>query len=79
MQLWGLLGPKNSAFHLRVSSLIWDIYSVSSPDELESFLASLLVVDDVDERIKNFQRFSTFWMTSGWFRGFKFLVITIYS
>lgn len=65
-RLWTFFAEEYMQLHLRVSQLIWMLQDVTSlSHEVETAIASYLVVDNAKSRVDAFQKFGVFWRLSG--------------
>ncbi|KAK5828752.1 Dopey, N-terminal-domain-containing protein [Linnemannia elongata] len=64
-RLWTFFAEEYMQLHLRVSQLIWMLQDVTSlSHEVETAIASYLVVDNAKSRVDAFQKFGVFWRLS---------------
>ncbi|KAF9137838.1 hypothetical protein BGX30_009855 [Mortierella sp. GBA39] len=64
-RLWTFFAEEYMQLHLRVSQLIWMLQDVTSlSHEVETAIASYLVVDNARARVDAFQKFGVFWRLS---------------
>ncbi|KAF9924707.1 hypothetical protein FBU30_005377 [Linnemannia zychae] len=64
-RLWTFFAEEYMQLHLRASQLIWMLQDVTSlSHEVETAIASYLVVDNAKTRVDAFQKFGVFWRLS---------------
>ena len=65
-RIWTFLAEEFMHLHLRASQLLWMLQDVTSTShEVETAIASYLVLDNTKSRVDAFQKFGVFWRLSG--------------
>jgi len=63
-KLWSLLSPSNHHLHYKVVQLYLNLKS-SFPEFCEDAIAEELLVQDIEKKVENYQRFALLWRLSG--------------